>query len=122
MHDALLATCMLLQIQSTLMSDGHQDYLIMGRGTGFLVQRLQRHETIDNWQLRNLGAFVGRRLHLLDRDTLALRESRAAALASSLAAFEPLCLTADEKIFCTGMQRMCHWLQQPQYQGAFQAE
>ena len=120
-HDALLATCMLFQIQSTYLSDGFQDYLIMGRGTGLLMQRVLCYETFDSWQLRNLRDFVDRRLHLLDTGSSTFRKSQAAALTSSLASLEPFCLTAAEKSLCNGMQGMSRALQQPRYEGTFRA-
>lgn len=117
-YDALLATCMLLQIQSAFISDGFQDYLIMGRGAGLLMQRVRRCKTTDDWQLRDLRAYVDRRIRLLDTSTLAFQ---AAAIASSLASLEPSCLTVEDKEFCTGMQDVSYWLQQPQIERAFHA-
>jgi len=118
-HDALFATCMLFQFQSTFISDGLEDYLIMGRGTGLLTQRVQRYKTIDDWQLRNLRDYISRRNEELDAGTLAIRTPQAAALASSLAILEPSCLTADEREFCTGMQNFAYYVQQPPSQRAF---
>ena len=120
-HDALLATCMLLQLQATFINDGFPDYMIMGRGAGFLMQRMRRYKTIDDWQLRNLQAYVDRRVPLLDTDAVAFRRSRAAAIASSLTLLAPSCLKPKDNEFCTYMLNFSILLQQAQFERALHA-
>ena len=118
-HDALLATCMLLNVQSTFISDGLEDYMIIGRGIGLLTQRMSRYETIDEWQLNNLRAYVDRSFCSLDPRMVDFRVSQAAALAPSVASLQHSCITAEEKAFCTGMQKMARWVQQPDFRRPF---
>lgn len=119
-HDALLATCYVLQMQSTFIDDGFRDYMIMGRGSGHMMQRMRGPDSkIDDWQLRSLETYVDRSFRMLDADTLVFRVEQSASLASSLLLLLPSCVTAEETAFCAGMMMFASFLQQPQYESVF---